>query len=477
VHVLLIWPHNPDSVLNDSLSCCEPLPFEYLAGALRDSHDVTLHDSRLDGPLESAVILRDPGLIGVAIPYTTALRGALDLARQARRLWPGVPVVIGGHHPTVTDSWLEEFPADYVIVGEGGLALRHLADSLERGGTFELVPGLAPFGHRPAPASIHSLDELPLPDRSVTQRHRQQYFHSIYRPVSLVRFSAGCPYSCTFCILWRLTEQRYLTKRIDRIIQELVSLEVDNVYVVDDEAFIQANRMVELADAIGDAGIHKRYHMYVRADTSLRHAAAVERWAEIGLDSVLMGAESMEEGDLLEYHKLAEVSDTRRAMERFHRLGIRVRANFIVRPEYTDEDFDRLTETVQQLQVDLPSFAVLTPLPGTQLFEERCHDLISDNPDLFDCYHTLFPTHLPLERFYDRVASLLEAASTRCSNSDRTSPGVFYFAGGGAFDRMVTAVREGHQLHKSGWHRATPHHQERRLIWQPSQPESLLPLK
>jgi methyltransferase len=477
VHVLLVWPHNPDSVLNDSLSCCEPLPFEYLAGALREHHDVTIHDVRLDGLLESAVLKQDPGLIGVAIPYTTALRGALELVREARRLWPGVPIVIGGHHPTVTDLWLEDFPADYVIVGEGGLAFRHLADSLEQGGSFELVPGLAPFGHRPTPASLHSLDALPLPDRSVTKRHRQQYFHSIYRPVALVRFSAGCPYRCTFCILWRLTDQRYLTKRIDRIIEELVSLEVDNVYVVDDEAFIQGDRMLELAEAIGESGIQKRYHMYVRVDTSLRHVTAIERWAEIGLDSVLIGAESMEEHDLLEYHKLAHVSDTRRAMEKFHSLGIKVRANFIVRPEYTDDDFDRLADTVQLLQVDLPSFAVLTPLPGTQLFEERCQDLISDNPDLFDCYHTLFPTRLPLERFYDRVASLLEAAAGRCSAPDGTSPGVFYFAGGGAFDRMVTAVREGHRMHKSQWHQGINLHHERRLSWQPSPQESLLQLK
>jgi methyltransferase len=476
LRVVLVWPHNPESVLNDSLSCCEPLPFEYLAGALRDRHEVVIHDMRLDGQLEKTLSGESPGLIGIAIPYTTAVRGALHLAQQAKRLWPAVPVVIGGHHPTVTGSWMDEFPAEYVIVGEGGFALRYLADSLERGGSFEMVPGLAPFGHRPQPMAIDSLDELPVPDRSVTRYHHQQYFHSIYHPVALIRFSAGCPFRCTFCILWRLTDQRYLTKQADRIVNELSTLDVDNVYVVDDEAFIQAERMRTLADAISQAEIQKRYHMYVRADTALRHARVIERWAEIGLDSVLVGAESMVERDLLDYHKLAHASDTRRAIHLFHSLGIKVRANFIVRAEYTEADFERLSETIHQLEVDLPTFAVLTPLPGTQLFEEHRNDLISNNPDLFDCYHTLFPTYLPLERFYDRIASLLEAASQRTAQ-DANSPGVFYFSNNGAFERMVATVRDGHKLHEHDWPGTIDLNRERKFPCQPSQSQPLLQLR
>ncbi|HLJ14272.1 MAG TPA: radical SAM protein [Bryobacteraceae bacterium] len=454
MRVLLIWPHNSESVLNDSLSCCEPLPFEYLAGALRGHHDVVIHDQRLDGSLSLRAQEEAPGLVGVAVPYTTAVAGALALAREAKSLWPHVPIVLGGHHVTVSRLWLDDFPADYVVAGEGGEALNHLANSLEKHTSFRMVPGLAPFHRRSevlAPSQMRSLDELPLPDRSITRQHRRQYFHSIYKPVALVRFSAGCPYRCTFCILWRLTNQRYLTKQADRIVRELSQIEVDNVYVVDDEAFIQPKRMLDLAQAVEGAGIRKKYHMYVRADTAVRNPAVIERWAEIGLDSVLMGAESMEEQDLLDYQKAAQVSDTRAAMQLFHRLGIKVRANFIVRPEYTEDDFERLSDTVRALAVDLPSFAVLTPLPGTVLFEEQRQNLISNNPDLFDCYHTLLPTRIPLWRFYDRLACLLETASNRSSSTDGASPGVFYFSNNGAFERMVGTIRGGDKLHQREW--------------------------
>ncbi len=451
MRVLLIWPHNNWSVLNDSLSCCEPLPFEYLAGALRKNHDVIIHDARLDGSLACRAGDPPPGLIGLAIPYTTAIRPALELAHKAKQIWPDVPVVLGGHHPTVSRLWLDSFPADYVIAGEGGSPLSHLANCLERGRSVNLVPGLSRLDGQSdslLPHEIGSLDQLPLPDRSVTSTHRQRYFHSVYRPVALVRFSAGCPYNCTFCILWRLTNRRYLTKRVDRIIAELSAIEVENVYVVDDEAFIQPKRMMDLAAAISEAGIHKRYHMYVRADTAIRNPLVIERWAEIGLDSVLMGAESMEEQDLLDYRKAAHVSDTRQAMQLFHRLGVKVRANFIVRPEYREEDFDRLSETVRTLEVDLPSFAVLTPLPGTALFEQVKDQVAWHNPDLFDCYHTLVPTYLPLPHFYDRLAALLEAAASRRLSSVPEKSGVFYYSSQGAFERMTDTIRNGYRLHE-----------------------------
>jgi methyltransferase len=457
MHVLLIWPHNERAVLSDDLSCCEPLPLEYLAGALRPHHDVDVVDLRLDPPLENIASGREPpDLVGLALPYTTAVRSARATAREVKRLWPEAPLVLGGHHPTVSREWLDGFPADFVAAGEGGTLLRRLAEQLETSGSFQPEPGLIPYGRRhaaPVTPAPTSLDEIPSPDRSVVARHRQRYFHALYRPVALMRFSAGCPYRCNFCSLWRMTNRRYLTKDIPRIIRELGDVEVDNVYVVDDEAFIQSRRMLELADAIAQAGIRKRYHMYLRTDTALRRPDVIARWAAIGLDSVLIGAESMRDAELDGYVKGTTSAQTRAAIALFHELRIKVRANFIVQPSWTEADFDYLEQMVAELEVDVPSFSVLTPLPGTDLYDGHREDLISDNPELFDCYHTLLPTRLPLERFYDALARLLENTAARTSAGlNRThDPSVFYYSHAGAFDRMLDAIREGHRWNRERW--------------------------
>ncbi len=446
MRVLLIWPRNERASLNDDMSCCEPLGLEYVAGALRDNHDVTILDERLDPPLEEwAADQEPPDVVGVAIPFTASIRPSRRASRLARSLWPSTVIVLGGHHPTVSSEWMDDFDADWVVAGEGGPLFRCLLEALERGVQPPDMAGLASYsardnirrGEKPAP---DALQDLPRPDRTTTARHRESYFHSIYRPVSLVRFSTGCPYHCNFCSLWRITERRYLVMESDRVIQELQDIEGENVYVVDDEAFIQPGRMLDLADAIWDAGLRKRYHMYVRTDTALRRQDVMERWAAVGLDSVLVGAESMTDRELAGYQKGTSAQQTQDAIELFHRLGVKVRANFIVDPSWDDDGFDHLERTITELGVDLPSFSVLTPLPGTNLYDESQEQIITRDPDMFDLWHSVLPTRLPPQRFHDRLAGLFVLASGR---SDDASSAVFYYGSDGAFDRMVRSIRDG----------------------------------
>src|SRR5262249_51913656 len=84
-------------------------------------------------------------------------------------------------------------------------------------------------------------------------------------------------------------------------------------------------------------------------------------------------------------------------------------------------------------------------LPGTDLYDETSADFISDEPELFDCYHTLLPTRLSLDRFYARMADLLEMAGGR-TGVGVNRPGdasVFYYSDSDAFGQMIAAVRRG----------------------------------
>jgi methyltransferase len=446
MRVLLIWPRNERASLNDEMSCCEPLGLEYLAGALRKHHDVEILDERLDPPLEEwAADCEPPDVVGIAIPFTASIRPSRRASRIARAIWPTAVIVLGGHHPTVSSEWMDGFDADWVVAGEGGPSFCALLEAIERRVQPPDIAGLARYDAReeirrgvtPAPDALQS---LPMPDRTITARHRASYFHSIYQPVSLIRFSTGCPFHCNFCSLWRITERRYLVKEEERIIDELQAIDGENVYVVDDEAFIQPGRMLALADAIDDAGLRKRYHMYVRTDTALRRQDVMERWAALGLDSVLVGAESMTDGELAGYQKGTTAQQTQEAIELFHRYGVKVRANFIVDPTWGEDGFDRLERTIAELGVDLPSFSVLTPLPGTNLFDESRSQIVTDDPDMFDLWHSVLPTRLVPDRFHERLAGLFVLASGRSSDA---SSAVFYYGNNGAFERMIRSIRDG----------------------------------
>jgi len=92
------------------------------------------------------------------------------------------------------------------------------------------------------------------------------------------------------------------------------------------------------------------------------------------------------------------------------KLGIGVMSSFIVNPDYNERDFAAFREYLKHKKPPLPVFWVLTPIPGTVLYEERRQELISENYDLFDGLHSVLPTRLKLRKFYQQYFGLYMSA-------------------------------------------------------------------
>ncbi len=447
--VLLVYPPNPDyCVLNEDMSLCEPLGLEYVAASLLSSCDVEVLDMRFDRALDRRLAEGAFDVVGVAVPFTTSIRAVNRILEQVHAHDPRIVQIIGGHYPSTSLSKLDLRRVSYVISGEGVEAARELLGALAAGREVRDMPGVvvvrdgAPY---PGPRQGQiDLDACPLPARHLLSSYRARYFHAHYRPVTLMRFSVGCPFDCSFCILWKMTDRQYLTRSIDSILGELLQIEGENVYVIDDEAFIRIDRMSALADEITRAGIRKRFHMYVRSDTIARNPALFAKWAEAGLDSVLVGLESIFPEELGEYHKNISLGVARECVRVLHANGVEIRANFIVRPDYTVEKFRRVREIVDELDIDRPTFAVLTPFIGTDTFEELKGQIILDEPELYDCYHSLVRTKLPPRIFYREFADLFRAAQRR---GGAAGGKVFYAGEGGSFEEFVGKIEGSHSFH------------------------------
>jgi len=113
-----------------------------------------------------------------------------------------------------------------------------------------------------------------------------------------------------------------------------------------------------------------------------------------------VGIEFLRDEDLTYIQKKSTSKDNEQAIRILHDLGIDVYASFILRPEFNTADFAALRKYCQQLGLLFASYAVLTPLPGTDLYKEVRDQLIIHNYDYFDFIHTLLPTTLPLKEFY-----------------------------------------------------------------------------
>ena len=161
---------------------------------------------------------------------------------------------------------------------------------------------------------------------------------------------------------------------------------------------------------IKEAGIHKQYFLYGRSDTIARNPELLEQWQEIGLQRVFVGLEFFRDQDLAYIKKGSTIGDNEKAVRILQALDIEIYASLIVRPEYTQEDFATLRQYCRDLGLTFATFAVLTPLPGTDLYREVESQLITHNYDYFDFIHTLLPTELPLKEFYREYAQLFTSA-------------------------------------------------------------------
>jgi radical SAM superfamily enzyme YgiQ (UPF0313 family) len=415
LRVLLVWPSSLNEVLGwGSLGAiAEPLALEYLAATVKEmGHDARILDLRLH-PDDLEQVVRDyqPDLLGVTA-YSMHVRSAIAICRQVKDLLPSCRTVVGGHHATFLPEDFFEDCIDWIVSGEGCGPLRELLASMAAALPVSPQPGLWTRGEDGAfrqpvialSVSGEQLDSMPQPDRTLVPEDRPRYYIDWMRPVALLRTTLGCPYRCTFCSIWKVMEGRYVSRDIDAVVRELATIQEEWVFLVDDEAFINRARMIELAAAIKSAGLRKRFFTYCRIDTLLRNREAVAAWREIGLERLFIGIDAIDAGQLDEFNKKCRVDQIEQGLALADELNVEVFAQFVVNTSYTPQDFARLRRFIEHQRVRYPSFTVLTPLPGTDLLKDfsKVIELQPNgrpNWDLFDCQNAVVATRMSKAEF------------------------------------------------------------------------------
>jgi radical SAM superfamily enzyme YgiQ (UPF0313 family) len=410
MRILLIEPAKPKSALGgEDVFIYEPLALEYVAAGVSTEHEVRILDLRIDKDLDSVLEDFQPEIVGITA-YTLHVNVVKDLFEHIKAWNLATLTVVGGHHATVVpDDFITPF-IDLIVIGEGVHPFHKIVNRHARGELFDGIPGVATANGKGLkvtdPHPDTDLDELPFPDRGLTKEYRKHYYSEWMRPLASIRTSKGCPYRCNFCALWKLTGGRYFKRGPEKIVEELVGIEEEYIFFADDESLLDTKRMSKLASLIKEKGIQKRYFLYARSDTIAKNPDLLKQWREIGLERVFVGIEFCDDEDLNYIGKRSTSEDNVRAVHILHDLGIDVYASFILRPEFTSEDFADLRKYCRQLQLCFASFAVLTPLPGTDLYHEVRDQMIQHNYDYFDFIHTLLPTKLPLKQFYEEYYNL-----------------------------------------------------------------------
>jgi radical SAM superfamily enzyme YgiQ (UPF0313 family) len=342
------------------------------------------------------------------------VRSALEVCRTVKARNPGILTVVGGHHATVQPADFLDPAVDLVVQGDGVRPFGDIVDRRAAGTGFDGIPGvLRPVDGRlvgePA-APVGDLDSLPFPDRSATSAYRDRYFSEWMKPLASIRTSKGCPFRCRHCALWKTAGGAYLRRSPERVVEELQGIREECVFFADDESLVDARRMADLAERIRLAGIRKRYFFYARSDTIVKHPDLLKAWRDVGLERVFVGLEFFRDEDMAYVGKASKVNQNEEALRILGALGIAAYANFMVRPEFGRDDFRAYRRYCRKLPVDFIGFTVLTPLPGTDLFDERRGEIATRDWERFDLLHAVLPTRLPEKDFYREFAALIQGA-------------------------------------------------------------------
>jgi radical SAM superfamily enzyme YgiQ (UPF0313 family) len=415
--VLLIEPPvSPFDVPTKVFAMPPPYHLEILGGKLISNHDVHILDMRLDEDLDIELSKFKPDIVGCSCVAANS-HLAKQVLRRVKEVSPDIITVVGGHHPSLMPEDCNETFIDAVVIGEGEETLYEFVGACETHRDWGEIPGIA-YRSKDGKFQINrdrelmDLNKLPTPARSLTQRYRDKrlYFRGNWRPIDSTITSRGCPNKCTFCGLWKINRGKYRTRAPGLITDELEAITAKNVTFIDDNTLDHVENAFALANEIKRRDIKKRYELYGRVDTIVRRPDLVEKWRGVGMELLLLGLEACDDQALKNMRKRTTTEMNRKAIEVCRTNDVELAAYLIVDPAFDHEDFRRLSGYVEENDLTHPVFTILSPFPGTDLYNTVKETLITEGFELIDFFHTVLPTKLPLDEFYEEFLELYRRA-------------------------------------------------------------------
>lgn len=325
----------------------EPLAPALLKALTPKHWQVAFYDDRLelvdyDAPTD---------LVALSVETYTARR-AYQIASEFRRR--GVPVVMGGFHPTLVPDEAGEF-AEAVVVGEAEKVWSELLEDFENGRLQKFYRSTR--GKERAPLQTTK------PDRSLFKGKR-------YLPIRLVESGRGCHFSCRFCAIASFFESTQLRRPAQAIVDELAELRKNVIFFVDDNV---TSRMKEAKELFRKLIPLKLRWIGQASITAAWDEEFLQLLKASGCQGLLVGFESLEPDVIESMGKNFNMAKGgySPAIAQFRKHGIRLYGTFIVGYDGdTKETVQKALDFALQEQFFLAAFNHLTPFPATPLYHE-----------------------------------------------------------------------------------------------------------
>ncbi|MFA5505584.1 MAG: radical SAM protein [Vulcanimicrobiota bacterium] len=369
--VALISPRGPlyrhrSGIFGKSLRYA-PLTLTTLAALVPPELEVEL--ALYDEGIEEIPLDLQADLVGISAITGTASR-SYQLAAQFRAR--GVPVVLGGVHPTLCPEEAAQH-ADCVVTGYAEESWPQVLRDFAGG----------------AMASRYSQD--PNLDLGGRPRPRRDLIDlSKYLTPHTVEATRGCIHHCRFCVVpsaWGRPRQ----KPIPEVIQDIEMMNTSSVLFLDLNLIADEDYAKKLFRAL----IPLKLRWAGLATTKIAWDDELLRLASAsGCSGLLIGFETVSMEALAESaKKFNNHQSYDLVIRKLHDAGIAIMGTFVFGFDADDRDiFARVSEFAVRTKIDLPRYAVLTPFPGTPLHRRLLSEnrILTRDWELYDGQHVVY---------------------------------------------------------------------------------------
>jgi anaerobic magnesium-protoporphyrin IX monomethyl ester cyclase len=367
---------------------------------------------QIDWPnLEKEIEASDPDIVASSSLATCNTYVVARTLATAKKVNPKILTVAGGQHFTATakDS-LEAYPEiDVIVRGEGEQTFVELVKNASKKSTCTGINGISfrhkgQILHNPPRPLIEDLESLPFPGYHLVKDIVHKYHFAAMAgrrdlPYQLVEGSRGCSHECSFCTQWRHWQGRWRVKSAKRIADEMEFCyqRFDGRFLwLTDDNLGAGSRAEELADEIIARKMPDLWwFVQARCDDIVKNKDALPKLRRSGLRWVLLGVENSELSTLDDFKKGISPEDAKETVKLLKKHDIFGHAMFIIgNRRDSHESIARMRRFLTELDPDFAIFAILTPFPGSEIYEEaKRNGWIQDtNWANYDMVHAIMPT-------------------------------------------------------------------------------------
>jgi len=369
-----------------------PLGLAYIASSLEQrNHEVVVVDGPVTGleneELVAETLSSQPDIVATGATTPIAAK-AIGFLREVKKRDKKVVTVLGGPHASALPNEIVNANGDaidFVVKGEGESGMKLVETAMD--------VSLS------TPVAINSpyeedLDSLPFPAWDKFDLNAYIDPSKFDTPYLMISGSRGCPFGCTFCGSRAVWGKRTRFRSPANIVSEIKTFGekygIREFVFVDETFCLKEDRVIDICKGILELPFEIQFFCSSRTDTI--NDTRLSWLKKAGCSMISFGPESGNDEILKLMHKGITVEQSRDAVRLAQDYGIRVHCSFMLgNVGDTEETIRDTIDLILDLNIELMQFTIVTPMPGTLLYEEavksgRIKSGVVDHKDFYFYY-------------------------------------------------------------------------------------------